>query len=318
MRLRLLWVSPCLEAHGAVMASPRLRIGLVADVQHADKDDGHGDGRVQFYRSAPEKLARAVDFFNQARVDCVVTLGDAIDGNVDEASTLRDLERVATQLDRLRMPAYHVLGNHCLSVERDRFLSRLGMTSSYYEAPLGEGWLLVVLDTNDLAVHGWPNADDPRRIAAERYLDAHADDGPQMTRWNGGLGPDQLMWLETTLVAAEARGDCVVVAAHHPLFDEAARPTHCAWNWADVAGRLAHHPAVKIVLAGHDHVGGYAAMPRDDGPGAAGLHFVTLEAILETTTDAYGVLNVHDTYLEVAGTGSATSRPHLAISGCSR
>jgi hypothetical protein len=87
-----------------------------------------------------------------------LNLGDSIDGNTDEASTRRDLERVATQFDRLRVrgvPAYHVLGNHCLTLPREAVLGRLGMVASYYAVEVGPGWRLVVADTNDLSVH-WP------------------------------------------------------------------------------------------------------------------------------------------------------------------
>ena len=66
------------------------------------------------YRAAPAKLSRAVDYFvkrfDEGALISVLSLGDAIDGNVDQQTTLADLERVATQFDRLRLeniPAHH-------------------------------------------------------------------------------------------------------------------------------------------------------------------------------------------------------------------
>ena len=54
-------------------------------------------------------------------------------------------------------PAYHVVGNHCLSVPRAALLSRLRLPASYYAAPLAPGWRLIVLDTTEMSGHsGYP------------------------------------------------------------------------------------------------------------------------------------------------------------------
>ncbi|KAJ8601671.1 hypothetical protein CTAYLR_007472 [Chrysophaeum taylorii] len=279
--------------------APKVRLGLVADVQHADKENGGCDGRSQFYRSAPEKLARAIDAFLENKVSGVLNLGDSIDGNVDEISTAQDLERVATQFDRLGaqgLPAHHVLGNHCLSLRRDEFQNRVGMPASYYSVQLAEDWKLVVCDTNDLAVHGWDEG-TPERRRAESYLEAHpaTERDPHMTGWNGGIGDDQLAWLEAQLAEAQS----VVLATHHPI--HGARSTHLAWNYRSIRALVAkYRGVVKLALAGHDHVGGYGVFD--------GVHFVTLEAILETPTDAYAFLDIYDDRIDIRGVGTATSR----------
>ena len=56
------------------------------------------------------------------------------------------------------LPAYHVLGNHCLSVPRQVVLRRLGIPQScYYSVPLPHSWRLVVLDTTEMSGHsGYP------------------------------------------------------------------------------------------------------------------------------------------------------------------
>lgn len=43
-----------------------------------------------------------------------------------------------------------------------------------------------------------------------------------------------LRWLRKELAAAEHAGEKVVVAAHHPIGAGSGRPTHMAWNWAQV------------------------------------------------------------------------------------
>ncbi len=42
---------------------------------------------------------------------------------------------------------HHVVGNHCLSVERAALLQRLGICASYRKLPIAPGWRLIILDT---------------------------------------------------------------------------------------------------------------------------------------------------------------------------
>ncbi len=53
----------------------------------------------------------------------------------------------------------------------------------------------------------------------------------------------------------------------------AARKTHMAWNWVELQQLLLVSPCVRLVLSGHDHMGGYAQHGH--------VHFVTVEAMLE-------------------------------------
>lgn len=46
-----------------------------------------------------------------------------------------------------------------------------------------------------------------------------------------------------------------------------------AWNWVELQQVLVDSPCMRLVLSGHDHMGGYAQHGR--------VHFVTVEAMLE-------------------------------------
>lgn len=98
---------------------------------------------------------------------------------------------------------------------------------------------------------GYP-ADSPLGIEAQRFLDSHPIGAaqPHMYNWNGGCGAEQMRygcgalptvgscdvncerswkhsqnkleavtcrWLRSELAAAEAAGDCVLVATHHQV-----------------------------------------------------------------------------------------------------
>jgi len=43
------------------------------------------------------------------------------------------------------------LQNHCVCLEREYIMQRLGMPACYYARPLCLGWKLLVLDTTDLS-----------------------------------------------------------------------------------------------------------------------------------------------------------------------
>ena len=52
---------------------------------------------------------------------------------------------------------YHVLGNHCLTVPRQKMLHDLHMPHSYYSRQLPCQWRLIALDTTELSGHsGFP------------------------------------------------------------------------------------------------------------------------------------------------------------------
>eukprot|EP00887_Chlorella_sp_A99_P005563 scaffold1.g5563.t1 len=297
--------------------APLFSIGLIADPQYADLEDGDTEGRVQRYREAPAKLRAAVGDMLGTRAGrgwvadlagrglaAAVTLGDLVNGN--SAAPERngeELELIAGILDDLApAPAYHVLGNHCLSVPRAAALERLGYPggASYYSALLAPGWRLLALDTTEMSGHsGLPPGSEAEREAAA-WAAAHplGWTAPQASPWNGGASAVQLAWLRRELAAAEAAGERVLSASHHPVQPGAARSTHLAWNWEQISEVLLSSPAFAAHFSGHDHLGGWA--PRD------GRHFVTLEALLEAPpgSNAYAVLDVYEDRLLLRGVGA--------------
>jgi len=235
-----------------VPAAVPLRIGLLADVQFADKPD-EGPRR---YRAALGGLERAVARLNAAAPDLVVQLGDLVDGREREEDTAADLDRVLAVLGGLEAPLLHVVGNHCLALPRERLLARLGLATAWYERAWLP-WRLLVLDAQDLSVCGWP-AGSPEHRRGQAWLAAHPAGGhPQALPWNGGLGEEQLAWLAGELAEAGRAGETVLVFCHMPVWPGAGRPSHLLWNHADVLELMARFPGVVAAwVAGHDHVGG--------------------------------------------------------------
>ncbi|CAK9194490.1 unnamed protein product [Sphagnum troendelagicum] len=283
---------------------PLFSFGVIADVQYGDKDDNHSEGRVQRYREAPQKLDKAVETFNASKSSLlfVLTLGDIIDGNDTVERTSADFDIVLTSLSMLELPTYHLLGNHCLTLPRERMLQDLQMPDRFYHAELHPGWALVILDTMDISVK-WP-VGSKNHEEAMTFMHNHplGEANPQMSEWNGGLGSEQKTWLAHILSDAERQGTHLIVAGHHPLVVGSAPSTHLLWNHEEVAKMLVESPAVALFLNGHYHPGGYAQV--------GAKHFVTVEAILEAPTGsfAHGIIHVYEKEIEIQGFSTVTSR----------
>jgi len=303
-----------------VSAAPVIRMGLVADVQYADKDDKEVSGSTRHYRNAIHKLARIVEAFDSeaGSLDLVLQLGDLVDGQEQLDGSRADLELVLGQFARLPVPLYHVLGNHCLKCGRDWLLKRL-RTRAFYDMPLrarmSSGpsatstpsetpWRLVVLDCLDISLH-WDDPEDPRRLQAKRYLKEHASTAPNAVPYNGGIGETQLVWLENVLAEARTRQEFVIVAGHVPIAPQSAAPSLLLWNYEEVMALFrVYRDVVKLVLAGHEHDGGYAQVD--------GIHYITLHGVVNCTDgddNAYAILElVGHSFARLHGFGRVESR----------
>lgn len=274
-----------------------LRIGVVADVQYADKPDDTRAGGLRHYRLSLAKLSAAVRAFNRApALDLVLHLGDIVDGNRTPHATLADFDSVLRAFSRLRPPVAHVVGNHCLDVGRALLLERL-RTPAYYERDLRDGWTLLVLDTTDVGVRGA----SPELVAeAHRFLAEHVG-RPNAQPWNGGVGAEQLGWLRTRLASCRARRVRALVAGHMPLVEAAATAETVAWNGEAVATLLDEFADVAPLYAcGHWHGGGYAQR-------LSGVHHWTCEGMVEAGELAcgYATVALHAERIEVASPDEA-------------
>lgn len=275
-------------------ASPVFTFGVVADVQYCDCDT-HGS---RYYRASLEKLGGAVEAFNREAPDFVVQLGDLIDR--DAAS----YDDVLPVLRRIEAPTYHVLGNHDFSVGedvsgsiQDEVLQVLGMERAYYDFR-HEDWRFVVLDGNDVSLHATAAEGEGRR-RAERTLASLRERGADNAQsWNGGLGAEQLAWLDRTLADADAAGERVILFCHFPVYPDGA---HNLWNAEAVLVLLEAHPSVAAYISGHNHAGAYAVR--------RGVHFLTLRGMVETPdTTAFAFIEVTPVGLQVRGEGREPDR----------
>ncbi len=281
----------CLQAVGQ-QPKALLQVGLIADIQYADKETH----RTRFYRNSLDKLQESVAAFNATPVDFTVVLGDLVDEGP------KDLEPILDALDRAKSPVYKLLGNHDYDgsvADFGRLYRTYRMPAPYYHVDTA-GWRFIFLNTNELAAYA--TVPGTKQAAAYARLVERVERQGQtgLKPWNGGIGKAQLKWLRRQLRGAERQGLNVLVFTHHPLLPEG--NAHEALNNREILALISRYgQRVRAVLSGHNHAGAFAVH--------GGLPCVTLEGMVETADEnAYGILHIHEDRLVISGTGRLTSR----------
>jgi manganese-dependent ADP-ribose/CDP-alcohol diphosphatase len=322
-------LTPAALAEPVESATPLLRIGLVADAQYADKDTV-GNRR---YRQAGEKLRAAIADFAGQKLDFVVDLGDLIDGN--GAKSMAEMQQMLALYATLKVPVYHIVGNHDLVIGRatllrafdlttgspvltdaphlasdghgvpqplaagpdasDRPLTPASPNAGYYEWRAA-GWRFIALDAMEISTLG-PLGPEEKALAQE-WLARH----PDLQTYNGALTARQLAWLADRLEDAGRCGERVIVFSHLPTAIAASSRHIVPWNYEELEAVIATPGHVAAYIAGHHHPGGYAYY--------RGTHHLTMPGLVEAPEDSntYAVLEVYPDRLVLKGVGTVADR----------
>jgi len=238
---------------------------VIADIQWADRDSSGN----RHFRESLGKLTECVNELNRKDLAFTIQLGDLINGQASKEQTLSDLDRAVKEYNRLAMPKYHVIGNHCLAAGKEALHEKLKLPCFYYDftVPAAKGWRFIVLDGNDAGY--------------------------------GVLGREQLKWLESSLVQARQAREKVIIFSHFAVLEAAAK--HRMQNPEPMLKLITESGCVAAFFAGHDHAGGYAY--KD------GIRHVTIKGMVEQPPEtAYAVVEVTPSMLRVTGFGREPSR----------
>lgn len=269
---------------------------LIADIQYANIDDGKNfdSSKIRSFRQALRIAAEACEYYCSTgkSYSFGVALGDIIDlkshrfNMVDEC-----LEAVKCQTQRTGIPWHYLVGNHdlfCLSRESIRrlYLPDMPETATcdasrlYYTftAPGLDTFRFIVLDPFEWS---WVGAATPAlKMAAIEALKRNPNlkynatkDAYLSSDWltglkeeemmfvpvGGGLGPDQLIWLQQVVNNAADRNEKCIVFSHLPCYRGCTSKKECCmFNCDEVLAVLHSRPRTVVAFfAGHDHNGGY-------------------------------------------------------------
>jgi manganese-dependent ADP-ribose/CDP-alcohol diphosphatase len=235
------------------------RFGVMADLHYSSNNQGTAMGKLEVLVAA----------FNAYSPEFVIQLGDIIAGHENDIKLSdEDLRTALSVYNRLNIPAYNVIGNHCLDAGKVNVHRRLNMERFYYRIPSTGAvqWRFLVLDGNDAGL--------------------------------GIIGKRQMDWFSSELDDASRNEEKVIVFCHFALLEEAAQTYRMEeprplLEIIDKAGNVA------AWFAGHDHKGGYTKKN--------GVHHLTFRGLAETDM-AYAITALHNDRIEITGFGNEPHR----------
>ncbi|XP_033746177.1 manganese-dependent ADP-ribose/CDP-alcohol diphosphatase-like isoform X2 [Pecten maximus] len=304
------------------------KLGIIADVQYADIEDRYNfrKTRLRFYRKALTLLQRAITDWKAEKVDCVLQLGDVIDGfNKEENASEGALTTILEVLKAFPGPIYHTWGNHELYNFTQEELMRSTLFSgnmpkcecpkgkSYYSINIHRKLKVVVLNCYEISMLGLPE-DSSEYKEAEAIIkgnnpkeNLNDPDGlhgkcRRFLKLNGALSVSQLEWLKEHLREATSNRENVIVMGHCPIFEQSADNMDLLLNCTDAMDVVTEFSGcVVCYLAGHDHKGGSSV-------DTSGILHVTFPGTVESMeSDSYATAYLYNDRLTIQGRGSYSS-----------
>jgi len=212
----------------------QIKIGVFADCQHCDCETAGS----RFYRNSLSKLEDCVTEFNETKkLKFAVGLGDLIDRDISS------FESVNTILANSKHKVYHVIGNHDLAVDKkalEQVPDKLNLKETWYSFTK-KGWHFIFLNGNDITFHS--NNQEIAQMAKEMTDKLKKENKPNFYDWNGGIGSEQMKWLEKELQNADRKKLKVAIFCHYPLLPFEA---HALWNSEEVLGTITKYRNVKL------------------------------------------------------------------------
>ncbi len=278
------------ELFSQANATPLFQFGVMADVQYADREN-HG---TRYYRSSLKKLTEAVDVFNKEKTDFIVHLGDFINDNYKSFDTLNSIT------DKLKMPLYHVIGNHDFAVDdkdKGKVLKALKLKKDYYSFEKNR-WRFIVLNGNDISLIAHIEGSSKYNQGKEIFDKLLKEGAPDAKPWNGTLGDEQIKWMKKELSIAKKKKQQVILFCHFPLYPNGSAQT--LWNSPEIRNIIEGYPNVKAYLNGHVHISQYFLKN--------GVNYVSFAGMVEKDENAFAVISVFKDHLEIRGYGKEVDR----------
>ncbi|QGY46713.1 phosphoesterase [Maribellus comscasis] len=263
--------------------------GVFADCQYCDCETRN----TRFYKNSPDKLNECITFFNQnENIEFVVGLGDLIDRNLSSYETLIPI------LNQSKNEIFHVIGNHDLEVNNEfleKVPEKLNLSKTWYSF-VKNSWRFIFLNGNDITFH----SNNPEIVNQAKKIVSKMknQNKPNSFDWNGGIGDEQLVWMESQLEEAQTKNQKVILFCHYPLLPLEA---HTLWNSEEVLAILQKYKCVKCWMNGHNHAGNYMLWE--------GIHFLNLTGMVETeNTNSFAIVKIENNNIIINGFGNEPDR----------
>ena len=274
------------------------------------------------------QLGDIIDGFNASLVDA---------SDNQRSFSKEALDAVMKEFSKLplEMPVFHNLGNHELYNFSRKELARsvlhpfnscasasyLSLHQSHPVISKGETkpfyfsftphpkFCFVYLDSYDISILGEDESSPRYKQGLGMLRKFNKNDDPQspnglfglerrFVRFNGAIGMEQLLWLQSTLKKAEEQGQKVVIFSHVPIYPKMVDNMTILWNYEDVLEVLWQFRCVIACFHGHTHEYGYVVDKND-------IHHYVFDAVIEAPLDsnAFATLHVKDDSIVIEGFG---------------
>ncbi|MCX6246133.1 MAG: metallophosphoesterase [Bacteroidetes bacterium] len=263
-------------------------VGIFTDCQYCNCEPG----TERYYRLSTTKLDSCIKEFNTLNLDGVFHLGDMIDHGYES------YDSILPRFRQFRAPLHLVLGNHDYMIKKQYkpgLPGHIGMKEDHYRVDLGQ-WTFLVLNGDDLSYVA-PQTRVQKEERNEQVSILYSNLGVNGMIWNGGIGIEQMKWLDAQLTDAGKENRKVIVVCHFPLFS---RSDHNLFNRDELFAMIARYPCVKAYFCGHYHSGSYT---RKEG-----IHIVNFKGMVNTGVNAFAVVTLTADSILIRGYGRETSR----------
>ncbi len=204
-----------------------LKIGFITDAHFYGKKNGK-EWEIN-WRSRDAMLRFIDKMNNEFKPDLIVENGDLVDGR--DHNSLEDWKIADKMMQKLKMPYYHVIGNHEMrSFDKTTWLELTNYEKPYYYNDI-KGYRIIILDGN--------------------HFPGGKDTSPEKEYYPGNLGSEQWQWLEVALKDAAMNDKDPVIFVHQPPAETDARPNWQLFPEGKKLHNLFNKYKVRTVFSGH-------------------------------------------------------------------
>ncbi|KAJ7524310.1 hypothetical protein O6H91_17G000100 [Diphasiastrum complanatum] len=301
---------------------PVFSFGIISDLHYADIPDSTScHGFPRYHRHSLEALQSAMSIWNaKDNIQFAVQFGDIVEASSCSADESQAAMSVALgKFKEFRGQFFHILGDQCLSSTPRRQLIELlkiigdSEYRSYYDFHPAPGFRMVFLDCYEISELGYPESHTYATTARNilQIVNPNSDKNSprgmhlhdrRFIRLNGSITGMQLDWLDTTLRAATAAKEKVIICCHAPVNPDVCAPEALVWEGYLILRIIYRYNCVVAFISGHGHEGGYAVDRH-------GIHHRVLEAVVDCRPghSAFGHVNVYTHKPSIVGTGRMIS-----------
>jgi manganese-dependent ADP-ribose/CDP-alcohol diphosphatase len=273
---------------GLSQEQPDVRLGIFTDCQYCNcTEEG-----IRFYSLSLRKLDSCIREFNTLPLDAVFHLGDMIDHGFE------NYDSILPRFKQFQAPLHLVLGNHDYMIKsayKSGLKDYIGMKEAYYRIDIGQ-WSIIVLNGDDLSYFA-PQTKKQREERNTLVGDLFSAVQPNGMPWNGGIGSDQMKWLDSQLTNAEMEKRKVIIACHFPLFSKG---NHNLFNNHELFMKISLYHCVKAYFSGHFHAGYYHEMD--------GIQLVNFKGMVDTKINSFAVVTLTSDSILINGYGREPDR----------